>query len=104
MNFPDLKICKAISGEFPNSEFVWVKGYDEPLVRWFCKMPASDDGEVLASAPTCEELGEWLFKNAFKEYDEDHRNILMAATLFDCCKSSNETQARAEAVRLIRTK
>lgn len=116
MNFPDLETCQAIASEFPESEFV----YDNRLdLRTGKNMQVSKredvpyKGNTVCSAPSCEELGEWLWKerhqlcqyesgwSIFKLYTKERKDTQFGTTLVSRFMSNNETQARAEAVKLI---
>jgi hypothetical protein len=125
MNFPDLETCRIIGAEFPESEFVYFsdeKGYatgsmiiSRKEARRHIREIEGHCGEVLvfidAPAPTCEELGVWLNK---KDYPLGYYLIAGRIGEFELYKKSgervnfcplikaeNETQARAEAVKLI---
>ena len=114
MNFPDLETCKAIAGEFLESEFIYVMRTRNrlctfPVVIKTGERVVGDD--LVANAPTCEELGEWLYNKGkitgcyvVREGDDRFSvySVVSYRLLFNpSIKAPNETQARAEAVKLI---
>jgi hypothetical protein len=126
MNHPDLETCNKIASEFPNSEFVyhlfreWQKGHflqiNEPStcdengvnLRQRPYVIKDEDAKFYIPAPTCEELGEWLLGRAYKETKNNmNQDSVKKYTLgITACwlapkNGKTETQARAEAVRLI---
>lgn len=114
MNFPDLETCKAIASEFPNTEYSYyllpsTKNPYEKLAPNIIKSDCPCSYEKLAPAPTCEELGEWLWlekiinlRRVSQDIWEVRRLALNEKVLFEITiENGTETQARAEAVKLI---
>jgi hypothetical protein len=115
MNFPDLETCKSIEDEFQESEFVYVKspafvaGTQSIILpdgqslhfRKRNSWKASEYDELIAPAPTCEELGKFIIFNAYLTHGRLNRPMSLSFLIYTCAMSKCETQARAEAVKLI---
>lgn len=120
MNHPDIETCRAIASEFSKSEYVRV---DHGKTGFSLEFRVSGDVWQFKNsipAPTCEELGEWLYikdKRVEKINDEEwmiieldtctpggypmYRIVRGMPADIDRIRSKHETQARAEAVKLI---
>lgn len=130
MNFPPLEICQDpdFAKEFEGSEFVYVsdqngffdweyqgtnpgeyidtRGKANRLINVLKYTVDQEKVKIIAPAPTCEELGDWLFshdgqlhRSGYKVWDfSDNWDLQEIKPFFN---AENETTARAEAVKLI---
>lgn len=109
MNFPDLETCKAIASEFPDSNFTWQEFSEifaeNRLIMIAKRSCLKEDNK--APAPTCEELGRWLYQAHYKEITEgsltksDEYAEILTTAFWDAFSSDNPSQKLAEAVKLI---
>jgi hypothetical protein len=140
LNFPDLETCKAISDEFPDSEFVWVESiyfegnFDDVRSTQMLSVwkrenagiydPSGHSKRIICPAPTCEELGEFIHKQRPQIGGQNEYHYTLEARAYEKDSgywvlwfddfqikielgdfyAANETQARAEAVKLILNK
>lgn len=112
MNYPDLEACLVIEAEFPFSEYVWAShelGGVEVTETTTRRRANSNEfkvlGKILCPAPICEELGEWIKSKGFNLitvwFGIGNWKLYNPYSVFCISYELNETQARAEAVKLI---